>query len=474
MIPPRDRARTDWTLWAYGLVLAPAAFLLALGLWNASADLQMSRTASLEREIQEVRTGAARRAGKLEAVVEAFGDEQQSGSLDWAALRGTAEAQRLWAGIDGKSALSGHRLYAATVDDAGFIVMHTDPQRLGGRLASGWYERRVPEAGPDVVWIEGGPLAGDAPAYDISLPLTAAGRWIGQYHEGLDGRWFEAQAAANHRHAIVRWSWALGLIALAGAGSAGGLLYLGRREQRGRRRTERQMRERARELSQIGGGLAHEVRNPLHALRINLHTLRRAMGGRGALSEEQLACTIQESDAAIDRLDALMRDLLQFTDSAPGQRAELEVGREVQSAVNLLQESLRRDEIEVSTEFSPEPAVVAVDPERLRQMLHNLLSFAHHRAGKLGKISVGVSRDETQASITVTDSGPPLADSQLKHLFEPFQALAASGSGLGMTLVQTFAEASGGHVSLERPGPTGSRLRVCLPLAPSNSMGVAQ
>ena len=73
-----------------------------------------------------------------------------------------------------------------------------------------------------------------------------------------------------------------------------------------------QTRQRSRELSQIGSGLAHEIRNPLHALRINLHTLRRSFSSRNPLPEDQLIDTIEESASAIDRLDELMRDLVQY------------------------------------------------------------------------------------------------------------------------------------------------------------------
>ena len=100
-------------------------------------------------------------------------------------------------------------------------------------------------------------------------------------------------------------------------------------------------------LAKLGSGLAHEIRNPLHALRINLHVLRRAFGGHSTLSEEQLVATIRESNAAIDRLDLLMRDLLQLSDSSPGDASELNIVQEVQSALELLAENLKRDQISV-------------------------------------------------------------------------------------------------------------------------------
>jgi signal transduction histidine kinase len=468
---PSQKTWKEWTLAAFGLVCAPLLLVLGLCLWNMYRDLQGSRMDALRSELQHLRTEAAKRAGRLEALLamstDGTGPQEES---DWQSLRETSAIKEFWSSLGPRPV---ERPYTAVIDEAGVVVMHSNPAAIGERLDRGWYERRVPEAGADVVWHSAQPLADGAPAYDVSLPLTVAARWVGEYHEGLDGPWFESVAAARQRAAVARWSWLLALALLADAAAVMGLVYLARQQRGTALRLQRQARARSRELSQLGGGLAHEVRNPLHALRINLHTLRRAMSGRGSLSQEQLVATIQESDAAIGRLDALMRDLLQFTDPAAGQAAELEVSREVQAMVHLLSEDLRRDEIEFSAAYAAEPALVSIDPVRLRQMLLNVLTFAQHRAGKKGAIEIEVSRENGGVAVAVTDSGPPLPADQLTHLFEPFQAPAETGSGLGLALVQTYAEATGGRVALERLLPTGNRLRIWLPLVIPTATGVS-
>jgi signal transduction histidine kinase len=110
---------------------------------------------------------------------------------------------------------------------------------------------------------------------------------------------------------------------------------------------------------------------------------------------------------------------------------------------------------------------VAIDPARLRQVLHNLLTFAQHRAGKSGTIHLEVAEGEGGVEIAVDDSGPALSDEVRRRLFEPFQAPGETGSGLGLALVQTYIEEAGGRVVWQRYAPHGERCRLWLPLAPS-------
>jgi two-component system sensor histidine kinase KdpD len=134
------------------------------------------------------------------------------------------------------------------------------------------------------------------------------------------------------------------------------------------------------------------------------------------------------------------------------------------AALNLLAEDFRRDSIQVANDLPDIPAAVAIDPIRLRQLLHNVLTFAQHRAGKNGSIDVRVARLRGGVEIAVGDSGPLQPEEKRARIFEPFQAPAETGSGLGLALVQLYAEEAGGQASWDG-GSASSRCRVWLPLA---------
>jgi len=261
------------------------------------------------------------------------------------------------------------------------------------------------------------------------------------------------------------WAWALlGAIALNVA-ACGALVHVAREHTRIWEALNGERQERARQMAKLGSGLAHEIRNPLHALRINLHVLRRAFGGHSSLPEDQLVATISESNSAIDRLDQIMRELLQLSDSSTEGAAVVNLVQELQSALGLLAEDLKGDQIVLRCSLPADIVSISIDPIRLRQSLLNLFAFAKQRAGKGGSIEIGVERRENGVEIDIRDSGPALPADQSEHIFEPFQAPVRSGTGLGLALVQINVENARGRIQWDGATAKGGSCRVWFPLA---------
>jgi C4-dicarboxylate-specific signal transduction histidine kinase len=180
-----------------------------------------------------------------------------------------------------------------------------------------------------------------------------------------------------------------------------------------------------------------------------------------------------------------MRDLLQFSDPHRGEAVEIDLVHEVQATLDLLAEDLRREDIEVNVDLPAAPAQVGIDPTRLRQLLLNLLTFAQHRAGKNGIINVELAPCGAGVELMVGNSGPLLGAEQQAKAFEPFQAPAETGSGLGLALVQVHVEEAGGRVGWDGPNgcidqfgrdgetPSSNRIRIWLPLVNNAQKGVA-
>ena len=450
----------------YVLIAVPLVLLLVNCLRGAYCDVRMIRAAALKSQMSRLESQTQFQVSRVEALLEFNGAADES----WAAIREQPWMRSFWSNLQPKDA---QRLYVAITDPTGRIELHTNPQAEGRTLGHDWYDERVPEAGADVVHARSSPLSVDQPAYNLRVPIKIGERWIGDYHVGLSANWLRDDVAGLERQVLVGWAWMFALAIVANVAAVYGLLLLSGQRQDLAQRLQNAIRARARELAQLGGGLAHEIRNPLHALRMNLHTLKRAIGQSTPLSREQIADTISESDAVIDRLDVLLRDLVQLTVPSQGERSNLNVVKELQATVNLLKEEFRKGQVELRADLPNNPVQVSAEPTTFRQVLLNLLTFAQHAAGKQGLVEVQVASNADHAEITVANTGFTLTDEQRAKLFDPFQAPVDAGSGLGLALVQSQVSNLGGTASGQRRTTGGTTLRVRLPLATTFDSGVS-
>lgn len=210
---------------------------------------------------------------------------------------------------------------------------------------------------------------------------------------------------------------------------------------------------------------SHELRTPLSIIRGNLDYLRRVTRDQSCLE------SIHEAELEAIRMSRLVDDLLllaqedaaQFLHQRPIRADEL-VREVVEQARGLAVDQ----QVEI---VALEPLVIEADPDRLRQVIWNLLDNALRYAGAGCRIAVALRRHQEVAAIEVADNGPGIPTEHEQRVFDRFYRVDASrnratgGAGLGLAIVKHIVEAHGGSVSLEnRPG-AGARFTIVLPLA---------
>jgi signal transduction histidine kinase len=230
------------------------------------------------------------------------------------------------------------------------------------------------------------------------------------------------------------------------------------------RQIERLRREHLAALGTLAAGLAHEIRNPLNAAHLQLtlaqRRLRRADGADivGALSASELVAS------EMARLAGLVEEFLQFARPQPLRRVRTEVRALAAGVIELLSEEAS----EAGVELVLEPGLdlqAFFDPERLRQVLLNLVRNAMEAAGQGGHVRLRVTDEGARVGLEVSDDGPGLSDPDAP-IFEPFFTTKPDGTGLGLSIVHRIVTDHGGEVSVtSRPGATC--FRVTLPLAAS-------
>jgi two-component system sensor histidine kinase BaeS len=217
--------------------------------------------------------------------------------------------------------------------------------------------------------------------------------------------------------------------------------------------------------SQMAADVAHELRTPLAALQAGLEELRDGLAPADAATLARL------HDQAL-RLGRIVGDLdvLFAAEGAARQvrRDPVDLGRLAREGVEARAAQLRAAGLVADADVPDEPVVVTGDPERLHQVLGNLLEncVRHCRPGD--RVTVRVAGGPNGPELTVADSGPGIEPADLPHVFERFwrgpHQEGEPGSGLGLAVVRSLVRGQGGEVVVESDGATGTTVTVALPL----------
>ena len=227
-------------------------------------------------------------------------------------------------------------------------------------------------------------------------------------------------------------------------------------------RVEAQLREQAAlvRLGEMAAVIAHEVKNPLAAVRGAIQVIGKRLpaGGREA-------AVVVEIIERIDGLNQLVKDLLLF--ARPPQPRPVAIG--VRSVLDATASLLGEDGAyrDVRIEVSGDAPAVMADPELLKIIFSNLLiNSAQAMRGK-GIVAVTVGSAGNGCRITVSDSGPGIPPEIRDRLFSPFVTTKSRGTGLGLSTVKRLVEAHQGRIAVESPITGGTLVTVWLPLAGS-------
>jgi signal transduction histidine kinase len=208
--------------------------------------------------------------------------------------------------------------------------------------------------------------------------------------------------------------------------------------------------------------VAHEVRNPLAVVFNATAGLRKATPGSS--DHLHLTAIIQEE---AERLRDMVSDLLDFARPRPPVFAKASLDEVVRSAVDAACAATEAPDRTVLVEAPPELAVTC-DERLVRQAIINLVTNALQAPERRGPVKVTVeAAADASCAIAVVDDGRGVPRDQRDRIFTPFYSTRPSGTGLGLAVVRTCAEAHGGAVSVGDTAGGGATFTLRLPRAPA-------
>jgi two-component system, NtrC family, sensor histidine kinase HydH len=206
-------------------------------------------------------------------------------------------------------------------------------------------------------------------------------------------------------------------------------------------------------LGQLAAGLAHELRNPLTAMKTIVDAARRG-GPSESMDHRDLAVLKEE----IARLDTSLQSFLDYARPPRIAKCPVDLGAIVEKTRQLLAGRAEQQSIRIAIEQPNGPVVIDADAEQLRQVLLNLMLNALDAIGHDGELSVRVDPGaDGEAVITVADSGSGISRAVRERLFEPFVSTKESGTGLGLTICRRIVEDHGGRIDAS-DGPSGGAI----------------
>jgi signal transduction histidine kinase len=272
---------------------------------------------------------------------------------------------------------------------------------------------------------------------------------------------------------LAKHQWLLKLTVTMVIGLAGGLAILVYRGMIAplriglhQSRTIIERQEKLASLGVLASGVAHEIRNPLTALKMRLFSLKR---GLPAISgNEDLAIISDE----INRLERIVKDFLQFARPSDPELTRLPAVRILQEVRDLLEPQLEKSAIDLNLEEDMS-VLVDADSQQIKQVLINLIQNSAENIGRNGTINLRLRRDKMELDgrvrsavvLVVEDSGKGIPPEVESRLFDPFFSTKEGGTGLGLAIAARIVEKHDGQLLYKTKINQGTTFEVVLPEA---------
>jgi signal transduction histidine kinase len=225
-------------------------------------------------------------------------------------------------------------------------------------------------------------------------------------------------------------------------------------------------------LGTFASGLAHEVRNPLNSISLQLSVLERRIGRCEAGLAGEMAELVDVIREEIRRLEILVDDFLLFsrTDRIQYRPARLEdiVGE----VLNLMAPEAQASAVQIRHEADGPLPRMRMDAEKMKQVVINLVRNAIEAMPAGGTVEVRTGMSDGRAQLVVSDTGPGLPPDV--DVFQLFVTTKPKGTGLGLSIVQQIVLHHGGEISAGRTPAGGARFTIALPALPAEDSVASQ
>jgi signal transduction histidine kinase len=423
------------------------AFLMVVGvciagLWN---DVERQQKLILASEIANLQSHVERTIVRIE------NDLRQGKSLeDFSAPNVADWLVDHWARM---IVLKPDRLYASIEDSSGSVLAFSSKTDLsiltnGSSVSIDGFPKSIRR----IVLGQG---VKSVSAVEVGLPVELNDHRIATYRTAIPGQWLKDRISASTRSRWLVWLAILFSMSLIVSTTALFLFRLGTHTQELEQALKTSETRRLADLSKFVVSMAHELRNPLNSIRLNLFTSEKLIRGDSPIDQEEALVMIHESVCEIERVNELIGQLLGFVKADETEETWLNFDTEIQSILHFMKSTHDLHHIRIDYHSEEQNAIGKVSKKYFRQILINLLQNARQAMPEGGLIHLHLHTSSQSVILAIEDSGPGVASNLFEKIFEPFYSTHQDGAGLGLAVVKNLIEATGGSISCQRSSRFG-------------------
>ncbi len=218
-------------------------------------------------------------------------------------------------------------------------------------------------------------------------------------------------------------------------------------------------------MGRLAAGVAHEIRNPLNAIALNIQIVKDIQQENHGESEFEIKEALEVVTKEINRLDGLVSEFLAYATPSRMELKYLDLHDILYKVLKHKISYSQTNSIKISHNFCHDLPRVLIDEEQIRRALFNVVLNAIQAMPNGGELKVytGLIKDRSCVCIRIEDTGIGMSKDVRKHVFEPFYSTKIDGLGLGLPIVEKIVEKHGGEILINSKKYKGTNVEIFLP-----------